>query len=126
MEKFQMTQREALEKTIKMWDWMAEHPGMDKLDYFLEEDILPIPHNACYLCEEIDARGCENCPLYGRWGSSHLEAATCLSASSLYSLWGQASRPGAEIRYAKAIAARCREILAEMETKRQSAMLGGR
>lgn len=43
-----MNEREAVEKTIEMWEWLRDDPTKNKKDWFRELDV---PLNDCYLCE---------------------------------------------------------------------------
>ena len=71
-----MTKLEALINARDMWEWLRNNPEASKTDYFVDNDIHPIPYSKCYLCEyckeeEYDEDGelylslahCENCPV---------------------------------------------------------------
>lgn len=71
-----MTKREALEKTIEMWEWIADEcidrrRKVDKFEYFnhigLDKNHQPI--SQCFLCDVavgIEPVICLNCPIT-RW-----------------------------------------------------------
>lgn len=65
-----MDKVEAVEKTVKMWEWLAADSGRNKWKYFGEFGITDRPkRDDCYLCEafgQIGHRGeaCFDCPLY--------------------------------------------------------------
>ena len=51
-----LTKKEALEKTVHMWRWIAEEcerqkKVIDKKEYFEYHNISNIPYFRCYLCE---------------------------------------------------------------------------
>lgn len=68
-----MTKREALEKTIEMWEWIADEcidrrRKVDKFEYFrhigLDKNHQPV--NQCFLCDVavgIEPVICLNCPI---------------------------------------------------------------
>jgi len=41
----------AVEKTIKMWEWLRDHPGKQKWQYLESKGVKRIPEHDCYLCE---------------------------------------------------------------------------
>lgn len=63
-----MNTKEALEKSIVMWDWLTTHPGKTKPDALAvcfpnEPSIL---HN-CFLCELVNdawKANCTECPVW--------------------------------------------------------------
>jgi len=64
-----MTQKQAVEKSIKMWLWLAKHPEKNKRDYMnLFHPRTEIIHD-CFLCEVFwvrnakDEKECSECPL---------------------------------------------------------------
>lgn len=55
---------EAVRKTLKMWRWLANHPGMGKLEFLDTIPPLDWPGNDwCYLCDEWGKFECDGCPL---------------------------------------------------------------
>ena len=74
-----LTKREALRKSIEMWDWLAK-TGNSKLDWFKFKRITDIPSSGCYLCEWAEqnnpAHCCDRCPLY-----------PCIDDSEPYKMW---------------------------------------
>ena len=76
-----MTETEAVLETIKMWEYIAEHPECSKWEYLcgilgLRYGELPIAE--CFLCEEF--RACDHCPLNTR----HLQCGKMSSPWNLY------------------------------------------
>jgi len=50
-----MTEIEAVERTIKMWEWLRDNPRGNKEDYFIENEGHPRPLGSgaqCYLCDK--------------------------------------------------------------------------
>ena len=45
-----------------LWNWLAEHPGKDKEDYFESHDVSIAPHNLCFACESCKGI-CSLCPV---------------------------------------------------------------
>lgn len=66
-----LTKRQAVRKHIKMWDWLAKHPGRWKLGYFQAHPRLTIPENECYFCDQ-----------------ARLQCGACLGAPVLWSKVG--------------------------------------
>ena len=64
-----LRKRRALKNTMKMWSWLAWHPGASKLDYFRREGIITPPLNSCFACEyankQLDSPNliCMYCPV---------------------------------------------------------------
>lgn len=56
----------------KLWNWLADHPGASKMDYF--ENWDRIPYNECFACEVAHRKAwrmpayhrCRFCPLGGK------------------------------------------------------------
>ena len=86
-----MNLKECKEQTIKMWQWLSDHPQCDKISYFALNNIdsLPIP-NQCFCCnysvEKWEAANngkravplmgmppeiCQYCPI--NWGNKEVE-----------------------------------------------------
>lgn len=68
-----MTDIEALEYSIEMWNWLVDNPdkGKEDLTYTGESKWW----TSCSLCsyDELFRDDCEKCPMYKRWpGSSRL------------------------------------------------------
>lgn len=68
-----MTQINYEEEHRKLWNWLADHPGARKADYFADWRDGDKPYNLCFACEvaarEADRTGaysaCTCCPLGG-------------------------------------------------------------
>jgi len=76
-----------LEACARMWDWLSEHPGATKTDYFLTEPEDADLSSAC-LCacctyvNKMFGQDCGHCPLKGyAW-------VYCLESGSPYERWG--------------------------------------
>ena len=60
-----LSKREALNKCLHMWDWLADHPEKDKQDFFIEKN-LEFVDSDCYCCEydiQFSGDACEYCPI---------------------------------------------------------------
>lgn len=65
MNKFNHTGHKAL------WNWLADHPGKEKIDYYKENNIYERQNNDCYACEytiavcdeKEEPHDCKYCPL---------------------------------------------------------------
>ena len=55
-----LTREQAIKEHRKMWNWLAEHPDMDKDDY-LELNSLKRPTNECFLCHYSYQNNGEHC-----------------------------------------------------------------
>ena len=44
-----LTREQAIKEHRKMWNWLAEHPDMDKDDY-LELNDFEYVENECFIC----------------------------------------------------------------------------
>ena len=81
---------EAVEKTVRMWEWLACNPSRYKRKYFEEFGITDRPRkDDCYLCDafremEFRRNGCPGCPLYE--AGEH-----CFEKSSAFYMWMTAS-----------------------------------
>ena len=81
-----MTALEALEKTKKMWKWLALHPEAMKIEYFMKNGIISPEHHNCFLCDYAfenytrDIFQCTaKCPLFKLWSKKE---ASCIVAKS--------------------------------------------
>lgn len=77
-----MTKRQALEKTIEMWEWIADEcidrrRKVDKFEYFrhigLDKNHQPV--NLCFLCDVavgMEPALCLNCPItrWSKWAQA--------------------------------------------------------
>ena len=97
-----MTQINFEKEHRKLWNWLADHPGAEKQDYFKNRDY--IPYNECFACEaarrEADRVNtiyfCRLCPLGG--GS----VVGC--SGGLFARWWASSSPKTRRRLALQIA----------------------
>lgn len=112
-----MKTREALEKSIVLWDWLAANPGKNKPDGILAcfpKDMLPLYN--CYLCESVEYirhgseyADCSKCPV---WPADQTNGFGCEADDSPYSAWlHDKHTPGA----ASAVADLCRKALEDLE-----------
>lgn len=64
------------EEHRKLWNWLADHPGAEKADYFADWDDQDVPQDRCFACEVAIQRAirvkvdkyctyCMFCPLGG-------------------------------------------------------------
>lgn len=99
-----MTKLEALINARDMWEWLRDNPDAGKNDYFVDNDIYPVPNNTCYLCEyckeeiydeEEDTDDiilhCEDCPV--QWTDcpqEEYEGIYCCDPDSPYRDWWDA------------------------------------
>lgn len=67
-----MTEKEAIEKSIKMWTWLADNYPANKDNYpgYVSEGIINCSCS-CPCCEYYV--GCKTCPLEARVKNGHLE-----------------------------------------------------
>ena len=100
-----MTKLEALINARDMWEWLRNNPEASKTDYFVDNDIHPIPYSKCYLCEyckeeEYDEDGelylslahCENCPVqWTDYPQEYSEEIYCCDPGSPYRDWWDAA-----------------------------------
>ena len=96
-----LTKREALRKSIKLWDWLAK-TGKWKSDYDFGGHK---PFSGCFLCEWIHKwewiEDCCRCPLKG-----------CMDMGKPYQKWEDARVVVAlRKKYAKQVADLCRKAL---------------
>lgn len=140
-----LTEREAIEKTIIMWDWLAEHPYEDKLDALSKLFPGERPYSLCFACQYAVERGpcrpeagfkCTNCPVWRDYNHVTREGSCCAAkgqdpkGTAYYTQWEEAREIAnstafsAEIRdealdnqckAAKAIADLARDALWELE-----------
>lgn len=102
-----MTAREALDKSIELWEWLKltgeqwKHhwPGFDG------KKVYDRPFGDCYLCEyaQID---CDNCPYYQHYGIP--------CAEGVYQDWMEAASAAERKEYASEFLAELRDIRANL------------
>lgn len=128
-----LTREQAIKEHRKMWNWLAEHPDMDKDDY-LELNDFEYVENECFLCHyshQNDGEYCgEDCIL--DWGETncmgnipnlglyqvYIELVNLLHSISLYSDWSVdiiKTLSFAKSRTARAIAVLPENIVGEEE-----------
>ena len=70
----------AVQKTIKMWEWLRDNPYKDKKDYFKHYKLSTYyTRHECYLCYYWQAQAenldeifvCTECPLRNNLGGCH-------------------------------------------------------
>ncbi len=108
-----LTKKEALEKTIEMWTWLAEHPEAEKKDYFKENNISNRPICDCYCCQyalEINAKSrCRYCPAW-------FDTNGCYVDNSPYFKWRyEKDSKSKRTKYALEIVALAKEKIKELE-----------
>lgn len=101
----------------RLWNWLADHPEMDKEDYFKGWPEECIPDNGCFACEEAQERWwdskamkyswdpdaelafCEFCPI------GDLAVMGCYFPwSGLFGSWKSADLPEEKAKIARKIA----------------------
>jgi len=108
-----MTKRESLERTIAMWDEMAEENYADKDQYFVAHPEIKRPRYMCFACEYTGrqtGRGGSFCKLCPVWRDGE----RCHSDWRTYVGWFSATEEERPI-YAKAVADLARARLQELE-----------
>lgn len=111
-----LTDEQALEFMIELWDCLAQHPGWVKLEFFRQRGLDPML-NSCPLCEHVNERhtpfSCRYCLLYGKWAKGQPES-DCTYLGSPYRTWSQTLDPSESSISAKAVANLARVALAEL------------
>ena len=80
-----LTHKTALEKSIKLFKWLAKHPDAEKSDYFLKYIKPPYPQNYCYLCAlYFNNDNCEGCIRWYLRESKRHESEECADPLSPY------------------------------------------
>lgn len=108
-----MTDREALEKTLKVWEFLTLHPECDKEKAY---DILKLSYDIyhCPLCERARRFNrypeCGCCLLQDLWPRGQ-----CQQEGSIYLKWFYAAKPEDQILYAGRIAEATRTALARLQ-----------
>ena len=100
----------ALEKSIEMWEWLAEHPNKEKADFFAEKNLFDEdrPWAECYLCEycntvQIDHTHCEICPVDWTGNGNYDVRYRCEKAGSPYEDWKKSYDGSDCAKYAKEV-----------------------
>lgn len=77
-----MTDIEALEWSIKLWNWLVDNPGKEKRESPFLEPLGWV--GRCSLCEHVKEKhsriwliSCKNCLMYDRWPTPHGNTETC-------------------------------------------------
>jgi hypothetical protein len=112
-----MDTREALEKSIVLWDWLADNPGKSKIsaiDTCYPNE--PPPLYNCFLCESVKYKqsnqnwaDCTQCPV---WPTVDEDDGGCEANDSPYQAWVDDHRNAAA---ARAVANLCRKALEELK-----------
>lgn len=106
-----MTDKEALEKTLTLWEFLVAHPKCKKEEAYRSLK-LTMDVNFCPLCEHARSpRGidCNRCLLHDFWPKS--DTCLCMSLGSSFFKWCYAFTTSAKTRHAKRIAEAVREKL---------------
>lgn len=117
-----MTKKESLEKCIEMWEWLAEHPKADKMDYFDNNPVDDVPVYECYCCEYVFTNfvpspegndlDCTKCPIH--WGTEGDRACTNLgSPYKEWATWGCLITE--KSKHAKAVAELAKKALKDLD-----------
>ena len=78
-----MTAKEALEKSIEMWQYIKDNKCMTKGQYFTDNNKSRVDCN-CYLCE-YSSKGCFQCPVKN-WSVDGYSS-ECCDTGSAYCLY---------------------------------------
>ena len=78
----------ALEKCIKIWQWLAKNVGAAKSEAYVAL-MLSADEHECPLCEYVTSIGkhCYACPLLARWGGNKPSDSVCMDKGSYYIEW---------------------------------------
>lgn len=134
----QLTKREALEKCIEQWQYLADTGTSYKEEYFKEKEISDKdwPYSLCYCCEydqlmdrkDAMSEECDNCPLMGyAWDKG------CTEPLSVYDEWENLAyakdryTPQKEAKrkhYAQIIADSARWALEDLDAERETLCAG--
>lgn len=105
----QLTEKEALEKSRKMWQWLADNPSKHKSDYFKSHGIKRKPLLHCYFCERCLVN-CNCCLGKKLWG----EKQHCFDNGNIYTKWkhnADRNKHDNAKKYAQQIADFCQQEL---------------
>ena len=112
----ELTERQAVEKSIELWTWLAE-TGEDKYGWVgwkrnggkYSDEIS----GDCFLCEYVDGQEkprCHlSCPFYLKYRD------TCNGEDFPFNKWGSARSNGSRKKYARRFLSQLEEILEDME-----------
>lgn len=112
----ELTERQAVEKSIELWTWLAE-TGKNKNDWPKWECMggqYPDVMSHCFLCEYNDRNGgdypenCFFCPYYAEYGS-------CKEGKSPFSKWCVVETTAARRKYARRFLNQLEALLEDME-----------
>lgn len=90
-----MTSKEALEKSIELWEWLAEDGRRGKCSPG-SPVLIEKPISGCYLCDfttggsnkRVLTVDCTLCPMKDRWwGIDGKLCEVCFIANSIYDKW---------------------------------------
>ena len=111
-----LTERQAIEKSIELWEWLAETGSYWKDDWDGWEEDVEIT-DECFLCEYavqesgtayLDKR-CLVCPYYGKYGFK------CVNGCSPYCAWDDADDYDDKKKYAKQFLIQLKALLDDKE-----------
>jgi len=112
-----LTERQAIEKSIELWEWLAKTGSEHKIDWDGWEENEEITDD-CFLCEYavqksgtdyLDER-CLVCPYYRKYGYK------CFEDSSSYCAWDEADDKKGRKKYAKQFLNQLKALLDDKET----------
>jgi hypothetical protein len=125
MQTIPLNERQAIQFTFLMWDWLARHPFRAKEDYLAyfgygDEEINIM--NDCWLCSFVfnndsskhDVKLCkEVCPLIGLWPPDprSTRMIPCCNETSPYTKWEKSSDIEVRRDGARTIADYCIKLL---------------
>ncbi len=94
-----LTEREAIDKTVELWTWLAETgrekegwPGWEKYGGLDEDGNCDEVENLCFLCKYTDTN-CEECPYAKEFGE-------CSNEDTPFSKWAGARQTRTRKKYA--------------------------
>jgi len=111
-----MDKREALEKSIILWDWLADNPEYSKLQGInICFPVGPLPLYNCFLCESVKYKqgnqywaDCKKCPV---WPTVDEDDGGCEAEGSPYQAWVDYN----DCEAAQAVADLCRKALENLK-----------
>jgi len=99
-----ITKVEALQRTIELWEWLAQTGNETKWDWPGWGKYQRVENN-CFLCQF--AERCALCPLYRHWGRATL----CTDNNSPYFLWEDTNSKKERQRQASRVVKLCKNAL---------------
>lgn len=85
--KSKKTLKESIEAGLKLWRWLENNPGKDKIDYFIINKISIPAYGYCYACEFVFDKftflpDCQKCYLLELWKNKD-----CVEDNTVYQKW---------------------------------------